>query len=74
MDLKIEKCHNEQEEKFLTELKSLGIDMTQYMLHQQPRYKVNQEVIVGPSLSNVHNSTWCVTLNIYRCICIECII
>ena len=64
MDLEIEKCRNEQEEKFLTELKSLGVDMTQYMLHQQPRYKINQEVIVGPSPSNVHDSVWWVTLNI----------
>ena len=37
-------------------LKSLGVDMTQYMLHPQPRYKINQEVIVGPSPSNVYDS------------------
>ena len=65
MDLEIEKCRNEQEEKFLTELKSLGVDMTQYMLHQQPWYKINQEVIVGPSPSNVGNPIWSVTLNTY---------
>ena len=36
-----------------SELKSLEVDMTKYMLHQQPHYKINQEVIVGPSPSNV---------------------
>ena len=56
VDLEIEKCRHEQEEKFLIELKSLGVDMTQYMRHQQPRYKIDHEVIVGPSPSNVRNS------------------
>ena len=63
VNLEIEKCRNEQEEKFLAELKSLKVDMTQYMLHQQPRYKINQEIIVGPSLSSVDSPIWGVAPN-----------
>lgn len=46
-ELEIEKAKNELEAKYLEQLKTLGVDMTKFLVNQQPYYKIHKEIIIG---------------------------
>ena len=53
MNVEVEKAKNEQETAFLAELRSLGVDMTKYLVALQPEFVPEKEVIVGPATREV---------------------
>lgn len=53
MRVEVEKAENEQKAAFLAELRSLGVDMTKYLVALQPEFVPEKEVIVGPATREV---------------------
>ncbi len=49
----MEKAENEQNAKFLAELRDLGVDMTKYLVALQPEFVPEKEIIVGPAAREV---------------------
>ncbi|XP_064395778.1 uncharacterized protein LOC135342867 [Halichondria panicea] len=49
----VEKAENEQNAKFLAELRDLGVDMTKYLVALQPEFVPEKEIIVGPAAREV---------------------
>ncbi len=53
MRVALERCEHHQRAEYLEQLKTLGVDMTRYLLALRPEFAPAKEIIVGPAANTV---------------------